>query len=189
MSLEATTLLDGLVEVGPAPARSIPRPPAHDPAPAYQPSTYSAPRMRAPTVVVVVAGHVALLALLAGIGAVRVVEQAKKPLVIKVIELPLDPPKAAAPDQPVKVKPDEVRFVAPKPLVILPPAPIVTPAVSEPPPPPAVIVPPAPAPVAGPVEATDLSSSMISATPPKYPIESRKKREQGTVMLSVLVGT
>ena len=190
MSLEAATLLDEPVEVGPAPARSIPRLPAQDLTPTYQPSSYAAPRMRAPTVAVVAAGHVALLALLAGIGAVTIVEPEKKPLVVRVIELPLDPPKAAAvPDHPVEVKPVEVQFVAPKPLVTLPPAPVVIPTVSEPPPAPAVVVPPAPAPMAGPVEASDLSSSMVSATPPKYPIESRKKREQGTVVLSVLVGT
>ncbi|QAY79944.1 energy transducer TonB [Sphingosinicella sp. BN140058] len=30
---------------------------------------------------------------------------------------------------------------------------------------------------------------MLSAPPPKYPLESRRKREQGIVALSVLLGT
>ncbi|MGA1798610.1 energy transducer TonB [Sphingomonas sp. 4RDLI-65] len=35
--------------------------------------------------------------------------------------------------------------------------------------------------------AGDLSSKMISATPPTYPVESRRLREQGTVVLAVLL--
>lgn len=33
----------------------------------------------------------------------------------------------------------------------------------------------------------DLSTSMISAPPPRYPVESRRNREQGTVVLRILV--
>ncbi len=48
----------------------------------------------------------------------------------------------------------------------------------------------APAPAAEPsiMNASDLSSSMISATPPVYPVESRRKHEQGTVVLKLLLG-
>ncbi|MET1755005.1 energy transducer TonB [Novosphingobium sp. RD2P27] len=41
---------------------------------------------------------------------------------------------------------------------------------------------------AAPAEGGDLSSQVISAKPPAYPVESRRKREQGTVKLLLLVG-
>jgi protein TonB len=42
---------------------------------------------------------------------------------------------------------------------------------------------------AAPVAAGDLSSSMIHAPPPRYPRESRRRHEQGTVLLAVLLAT
>lgn len=47
---------------------------------------------------------------------------------------------------------------------------------------------PSPAPPAT-ENAGDLSSSMMAATPPRYPQESRRKREQGVVILRLLLGT
>lgn len=48
---------------------------------------------------------------------------------------------------------------------------------------------PTAAPTAPPVEnAGDMSSTMISATPPRYPQESRRLREQGVVLLRVVLG-
>lgn len=44
-----------------------------------------------------------------------------------------------------------------------------------------------PAPVVA--DGGDLSSRMIAADPPRYPHESRRKKEQGTVVLSVLLAT
>jgi protein TonB len=46
----------------------------------------------------------------------------------------------------------------------------------------------APAASADPVEGGDLSSQVLSAKPPTYPIDARRRREQGTVKLMVLVG-
>ena len=40
----------------------------------------------------------------------------------------------------------------------------------------------------GPAVAVDLSTKMVSAKPPRYPTESRRKREQGTVVLRLLLG-
>ncbi len=34
----------------------------------------------------------------------------------------------------------------------------------------------------------DLSAQMVSGKPPRYPIESRRKREQGTVVLALTLG-
>lgn len=45
-----------------------------------------------------------------------------------------------------------------------------------------------PAPSADPVEGGDLSSQVLSAKPPVYPLDARRRREQGTVRLLVLVG-
>ncbi|MCJ2184421.1 energy transducer TonB, partial [Novosphingobium sp. 1949] len=39
------------------------------------------------------------------------------------------------------------------------------------------------------VEGGDLSSRLLAAQPPSYPVESRRAHEQGTVQLLVLVGT
>ncbi|MEW9855024.1 energy transducer TonB [Novosphingobium sp. M1R2S20] len=41
---------------------------------------------------------------------------------------------------------------------------------------------------AAPADGGDLSSKVLSAQPPAYPLESRRRREQGTVKLLVLVG-
>ena len=43
-------------------------------------------------------------------------------------------------------------------------------------------------PPAAPVSAGDLSSTMISFKAPRYPIECRRKKEQGVVLLSLLLG-
>lgn len=76
---------------------------------------------------------------------------------------------------PVAVVPDVAPAVTAAPQV--PPAPA--------PAPPRPAAPPAPAQVAG----GDLSSTMIEGNPPRYPIESRRKREQGTVVLALVLGT
>lgn len=89
-------------------------------------------------------------------------------------------------------------IVAPTPIVVTPtPAPILAVADVASPPAPAVASDKAPdhrivdvglpAPSATTTEAGDLSSKMISATPPSYPLESRRLREQGTVTLAVLL--
>jgi protein TonB len=47
--------------------------------------------------------------------------------------------------------------------------------------------PAAPARPAGPAEGGDLSAKMVSFVAPSYPLESRRKREEGTVVLSLLL--
>lgn len=59
---------------------------------------------------------------------------------------------------------------------------------------PSIVTEPAPDAAASPptppsVSAGDLSSSMIHAPPPRYPHESRRRREHGTVVLTVLLST
>jgi protein TonB len=122
--------------------------------------------------------------------------------VITLVDL-AKPPPPPEPDEPVR-RQHEVAQVRPK--IVVPPPIVTTPA-----PAPAVAVadvpaPRMPAPVAaeptiakaesGPpaaspaaAEGGDLSSRMISAQPPTYPVDSRRLREQGTVVLSVLLAT
>ena len=52
---------------------------------------------------------------------------------------------------------------------------------------------PAPVPAALPappslIQAGDLGTQMVSGKPPRYPVESRRKREQGTVVLALTLG-
>lgn len=115
---------------------------------------------------------------------------------VNVLDLPKPPP----PEKPVVQKSDPKPRIQPE--VVAPPPIVATPA-----PPPAVAVsatpsPPRPAPVAPaavvadapvappsppPTDVGDLTSKMISATPPSYPQDSRRLHEQGTVVLSVLL--
>lgn len=143
---------------------------------------------------VVAALHALVLTALVQMDLMPTAAARKAPLVVELVALPADPPPEAPPPSPkAEVEPAkplvQPPIIAPPPMVRIaaPPPPVVS--VPAPPPPRAEIVaPPAaqPAP-AGPVAAPDLASSMISAKPPKYPLESRRKREQGTVVLSVLV--
>lgn len=112
---------------------------------------------------------------------------------------PPPPPAEKRPVEQVDERPHvQSPIVAPPPIVITPaPAPDL--AIAEVPAPPvaaAVSIKPADVriantasavPSAAATEAGDLSSKMISATPPRYPIESRRLREQGTVTLAVLL--
>lgn len=109
--------------------------------------------------------------------------------VVELLRAPEPPPPQEQP-KPVKAAAVPSPIVAPPPLVQSPaPPPIIA---TSPTPPPQVTVPappspapPAPVPVVA--HAGDLSSTMIEATPPRYPIESRRKREQGTVVLTVVL--
>lgn len=101
-------------------------------------------------------------------------------------EAPL-PPELAEPE--IYVPPPAVEFArdTPPPIVATadqpqaaPPAPVLIRA-------PAVA---APRPAAPPtLVADDLGATMISAKPPAYPLESRRKHEQGTVVLALTLGT
>lgn len=112
---------------------------------------------------------------------------------------PPPPPARAAPTpKPRIVKPQPL--VVPPPVVSIPlPSPVAV-VTSPVPAPPVIAAPPAPpsspaataaalAPAAAPADGGDLSSKMISAKPPSYPMESRRAHEEGTVVLTVLLGT
>ncbi|WCT73050.1 TonB family protein [Sphingomonas naphthae] len=137
-----------------------------------------------------------VVALLYAFVALDIVHVHKKHRSLSVVDLAIEPPPPPPPPAPqpdpavVKVQP---AIVTPPPIVpVSAPAPPPVASTPTPPPPQAVIVAPAapaaPQPAAGPADAGDLSSKMISASPPRYPLESRRKREQGIVVLMVLLG-
>jgi periplasmic protein TonB len=113
------------------------------------------------------------------------------------------PPPESAPEPPVTesrpldtaVRPPEPvqPAVAPRPaltLAVTPPQPVAVaparPTSAPPAAPPAPVAPPAPA---GPVQASDLGARVVFAPAPRYPVQSRRRREQGTVELLLTLST
>lgn len=120
----------------------------------------------------------------------------------RLVTMNLTPPPAP-PENVVTPPPENTPIYAPRPLIILPvPTQPVQVTVDEPPPrqepvsqapaapaaPPTPVSSPAPSPPQQ-VSGGDLSSTMIHAPKPRYPVESRRKREQGTVQLTLVLGT
>ena len=102
---------------------------------------------------------------------------------------PPPPPSAPAPKTPPASRPV---LTAPVPVLQTPvespvqAAPVV-PAPQPPAPPVVAPAPPAPPAAPGIVKASDLGARMISAVAPSYPMESRRKHEQGTVVLGLVL--
>lgn len=133
----------------------------------------------------VIQALVAIALVQTGISATR---KPTSRLVVMNLSPPPPPPPPAAKTPP---PPPQTQIVAPAPVLqlprptpplivpVAPPASPVTVAVATPPAPPA---PPAPPSV---VKADDLGARMISGVPPRYPMECRRKHEQGTVVLEL----
>lgn len=138
----------------------------------------------------ILAAHAVLLFALVKFDVISVVKPKSKPLVVDLVMLPADPPPVAPAKQELAPPPPVApAIVAPKAVVPTPvSAPVVAVTQIAPPPKAVIVAPSAPAAPIGPVSVDDLSSKMISAPPPKYPVESRRRKEQGTVFLAVLVG-
>ena len=149
-------------------------------------------RPRWGTIGLIVAAHLLLLFVLMKFDVVSVSRLKPPPLVVDLLpDTPPPPPAAAKPEPP---RPVPVEIVVPKPVI---PVPILTPApvtVTDVPPPPKKVIavvaaPPGPATINSPaVKPIDLITERISGELPRYPLESRRKREQGTVFLSVNLG-
>lgn len=121
---------------------------------------------------------------------------ANRPQSLVTFTVPLTPPPPQARQQQQKTaKPPEPRIVAPTPIVAMPvpPVEVATVAKAQPPvvaptlsaPAPTAPFPAAAAPAVA--DGGDLSAKMISAKPPSYPLEARRRHEEGTVVLGVLV--
>lgn len=114
--------------------------------------------------------------------------------VVNLMPPPSPPPASETPPPPSSAP----EIVAPPTLVQVPQPQIVQVATSPEPSPsraaPTVAVAPAPSfapPVAAPpsiVPGGDLSTQMVAGKPPRYPVESRRRKEQGTVVLSLTLG-
>lgn len=149
-------------------------------------------RLNSPAVILTILLHIALLAALFLIRDHFVKKQEAKLTVVNLTPAP--PPPASTPEQP-QSKPV---VVAPKPVVqtLLPPVlniqttpdPTPQPVSLPPAPPSAVTGPPSPPAPPSVVQASDLGNRMVAGKPPRYPVDSRRKHEQGTVVLMLVLG-
>jgi protein TonB len=130
--------------------------------------------------------HATGLALLATLDVITLPKVEREPMVVTLIP-DLKPPPPAAPQPRPTVKPPPSLVDVPTPVVpvIQPVANIVTP------PPPQVQPQAAPVAAATPARpvSIDLDAATVAGAPPTYPIESRRRHEQGTVRLRVVIGT
>jgi len=144
-----------------------------------------------PAILLIVAVHAALIfAMMQVRQHVIAVREAR--LTVVNLTPPAPPPPSEETPPPPPSKPE---IAAPAPLVQMPVPPVqlvaTTPIpVPVPSPVPVKAAPAPPAPPAPPstVQGGDLATQMVSGKPPRYPIESRRKREQGTVVLSLTLG-
>ena len=138
-------------------------------------------------ILAIVAIHVFALYALVKFDVIHVVEK-KKVLVVDLIAEPPAPPAEKPKPEPVVVRKVEPVMVTPPPIVqtLAPPPPPVAVTTTPPPAKPVAVAAPPPA---GPVTVASLDERLIEARPPRYPMESRRKKEQGTVLLRLLIGT
>lgn len=133
----------------------------------------------------IVALHVVTLTALVKFDVIHIAEK-KKPLVVELIAEPPAPPADKPKPEPVVVEKVQPVVVTPQPIVqtIAPPPPIT---VTTTPPPPKQVTVAAPQPT-GPVMVGNLDEKLLEGSPPRYPMESRRKHEQGTVVVRLLIG-
>lgn len=183
------------LRIVPAAVAEAARHPVHAPsgaAPDRSSDRYGAGRRTNWAAIGTIAGfHAALLVGLVSMDVVSLKPVPEPMMVSLVPAAATPPPPPPAPDfaPPLEVTPP---VIVPPAIDILPPQPSpVQAVVSDAPPPVRTVVTaqPAPAPVTqgSPSMAADLATTMISATPPKYPVESRRRKEEGTVTLLVTV--
>jgi len=150
------------------------------------------PRQRWGVLIALLAAHVLLLVVLVKLDVIDIAA-ARKPVVMELIHIPQmappPPPEPAAPSPVADQVPVMPKIVAPAPLVespvALPTSVAVTPkavaAIAAPAAPSAGVAPPAP------ITPPDFSADYLNNPAPRYPYESRRRHEQGTVTLKVLV--
>jgi len=133
--------------------------------------------------------HVAAILVAISTRAIAVERPRSVPLVVEL--LPLDSPRPPEPDQPLPTvpKPEIAQPKAPK-LVIPQPSvqiPAVVPVAAMAPTPPTVPEPQVSARPSEPLSA-NLALKLIIAKPPSYPVASRRAREEGVVVLELVLG-
>jgi len=181
---------------------SAPPPPVDSVAPAapvqpeWQPSGgYATRRPRATTIAAILLLHAGVLTALVTLDVIPQHKPAPKPLVVTLMPEQIAPPPAppAPPKQEIApVAPAPAKIVAPTPVVVVPVAAPVQIATVAAPVPQAAVVTPAPAAAAPPVAPAEVTppnafAGSLSNPAPRYPVESRRRREEGTVRLRVVV--
>lgn len=149
-----------------------------------------------PAIGVIAGLHAVLFAGLVAFDVVKLDPVHPEPMMVDLIAV-APPPSPPEPTFQPKLE-DIPPVIVPPQLDILPPreSPVQAVVADTPPPEsrPAVVAAPTPAPAAatGPastISVDNLAATMIEAEPPRYPVESRRRKEQGTVVLLVTVGT
>jgi len=141
-----------------------------------------------PAIVTIVGLHLALLFALIKLDVIHVQKPQVHNLTVFDLSEPAPPPMIKP--EPVKVVEKVVpKVLAPVAMVqtLAPPPPPVQ--VTNTPPPPKVVVVAPPAGPPAPTVVSNLDERRISGNPPRYPMESRRKKEQGTVVLRLVIGT
>ena len=164
----------------------------------YERAVYQPSRRAGPIAAIATCGI--MLAVVAALATLNVVaeHQARKRLTVTTFEELDTTPPPPPPERLEQVAPAAAVFV-PKPAIEIPsegPKQVMLDAPPPPAPPVAIAAPvtasapaaPAAAAATSTVEGGDLSSKVLSARPPVYPVDARRRREQGTVKLLVLVG-
>lgn len=151
-------------------------------------------RWNSPAFILTILLHVALVAAMFMVRNHFVHKHAEK---LTVLNLHPDIPPPQTTPEPVR-EIEQPKIVAPRPIVQTPspPSPVQTTAEPSPPQPvaapslaaiPGPPAPPAPA-STGVLEKGNIDGDILSAKPPSYPLESRRHREQGTVVLALTIG-
>lgn len=164
-------------------------PEARDTAAIGRPAEHSAyGRRRGPSwsaLLAIVAIHVAALQALVTLDVIEIAPPKKALVVFDLVEPPVPPVEKPRTEVVEKIEPIAE---APQPVVqpLAPPPPPIAVTSAPPSPTPAVVAAPPPS---GPATVGNLDERRIEGRPPRYPLESRRRKEQGTVLLRLLIGT
>jgi len=152
----------------------------------FERSSYGSRPLNLPMMGFIFAVHAVALTALILLDVVPLSPPRDEPIVVTLIASKAEPlPVEARP--PATSEPrEQPKLSAPVPVVKVetPTPPVVIAAA-----PPTVVQPLAPPQPSAPVTVGDLATKMIVLVPPRYPVESRRRKEQGTVYLSLLLAT
>jgi protein TonB len=154
-----------------------------------------------PAMIVTLALEGVFLAMLLSLGVGSMLKPREEMKVLQLLPN-REPPAAPAPPAEPEKQVEQVVQPQPRTEIIVPPPKVVIPTVSQPvvaaiapptPPAPVAASTPKPAPAApsagsGPVSVANLNTNLLSGAPPAYPMGARRKREQGTVVLRLVIG-
>ncbi|OCC24218.1 hypothetical protein MB02_07820 [Croceicoccus estronivorus] len=155
----------------------------------YTPSTgYQSGGVNTPAILAVIAIHIAVISVLLGMGVIAVKPPPPERLAVFDVHPASPPPPPPAPVDPsVPKKQLPTQTTAPRAPIQLSTVATAAPAEVSLPPAVAVEAPPAPPAPPAPVTPPDFSAAQLKNPGPQYPYLSRRQREEGVVLLKVLV--